>query len=150
MEQVAEDKRGWRAMELMRDDKQQQISNQTLMAVAKAGGDTFVKAKAAPVVNGAFCCCVDHGRRGGKVGAIGRVVVNNRQQWQWQSGNNQLKVTVVSSGIDSCGGSGKQRQSRAICSKTPMAKAIVIAPPTPLLLSLADGAGPAVAAATRE
>ncbi len=47
------------------------------MGVAKTGGDTAVKANAAPAVNGAFCRCVDHGG-GGKVGASGRAAVNNR------------------------------------------------------------------------
>jgi hypothetical protein len=67
------------------------INNQPLMGVAKAGRDTAVKSKAAPVVNGAFCCCLDHGG-GRNVGVDGRVVVDNRQQWQRQSVNNQLKV----------------------------------------------------------
>ncbi len=65
----------------------QKINNQLLMGVAKAGGDTAVKAKAALTVNGAFCCHVDHGR-GRKVGAKSRAAVENRQQWQRQPGNN--------------------------------------------------------------
>jgi hypothetical protein len=44
----------------MRDNRRQQINNQPLMGVAKAGKDTAVKATAAPAVNGAFCLCVDH------------------------------------------------------------------------------------------
>ncbi len=95
MEQVADNKRGRRAIEGTRDIRQQQINNQQLMGVAKAEGDTAVKAKAAPAVNGVFCGCVDHGS-GGKVGANGRAAVDSRQQWQRQSGNNQLKVTVAS------------------------------------------------------
>jgi hypothetical protein len=79
-------------MEWTRDNRRQQINNQPLMGVAKAGGDIAVKAKAAPAVNELFC------RRwtmaaAKKVGANGRAAVDNRQQWQWQSGNNQLKVT---------------------------------------------------------
>ena len=114
----------------------------------RRGGDTAVKEKAAPVVNGAFHHCVDH-CGSVKVGTNGRAAVDNRQQWQQQSGNNQLKVMVASSGVDSRGGSGKQWQSTAIGSKTPMAKAIIVAPPTPLLLSLLAGGGrwPAAAAA---
>jgi hypothetical protein len=49
------------------------------MGVAKADGDTAVKAKAAPAVNGAFHCRMDHGG-GGKVGANGRAAVDNRKQ----------------------------------------------------------------------
>jgi hypothetical protein len=43
MEQVADNERGQRAMELTREDRQQQINNQLLMGVAKAGRDTAVK-----------------------------------------------------------------------------------------------------------
>ncbi len=110
------------------------------------GGDTAMMAKAAPTVNGAFCRCMDHGG-GRKVGADGRVVVDNRQQWQRQSGNNQLKVAVASRGVDSCRGGGKQRRSTQISSKMPMAKAIVATPPTPLSLLLAGSGGQAAAAA---
>jgi hypothetical protein len=60
------------------------------MGVAKAGGDTAVKAKAAPAVNEEFHCHVDHGS-GSKVGSDGGVVIENKQQRQRQSGNNQLK-----------------------------------------------------------
>ncbi len=68
-------------MNWKRDDRQQQINNKPLMGVSKVGGDTAVKAKAAPVVNGVFCH--RHGPRGSrKVGADNKVAVNNRQQWQ--------------------------------------------------------------------
>jgi hypothetical protein len=73
------------------------------MGVAKVSGDTAVKAKAVPAVNRAFHRCLDHGG-GRKVGANGRVVVDNRQQWQRQSDNNQQKVAVANGGVDSCGG----------------------------------------------
>jgi hypothetical protein len=53
------------------------------MGVAKAGGDTTVKTKAVPAVNGGFRRCMDHGSSG-KVGANGREAVDNRQQWQQQ------------------------------------------------------------------
>ncbi len=108
MEQAADEERGWRAIEWTRDNRQQQINNQTLMGVAKASGVTAVKAKAGPAVNGAFRCRVNHDSSK-KVGADGRVVVDNRQQQQWQrqSGNNQLKVTVASGGVDSHGGGSK-------------------------------------------
>ncbi len=49
------------------------------MGVAKAFGDTAVKAKAAPAVNGVFFRRVDHGG-GRKVSTDGRVAVDNRQQ----------------------------------------------------------------------
>jgi hypothetical protein len=49
------------------------------MGVAKAGGDKAVKAKAALVVNRAFCCRVDRSS-GRKVGANGKAAVENRQQ----------------------------------------------------------------------
>ncbi len=117
------------------------------MGVAKVGGDTVVKAKVAPAVNEVFCCQVDHGR-GTKVGVNGTAAVENR--WQRQSGNNQLKVTVASSGVDSQGGGGKQRWSTAIGSKMPMAKAIVIVPLTPLLSLSADSGGQAAVVAARE
>jgi hypothetical protein len=94
-------------MEWIIDDRQQQMINQPLMGVAKAGGDTAVKANAAPAVNGGLCCLVDHGR-GGKVGIDSTAVVDNRKQLQQQSGSNQLKVTVASSGIDSQGSGSKQ------------------------------------------
>ncbi len=113
------------------------------------GGDTAVKAKAAPGVNGALCHRVDHGG-GGKVGSDGMAVVDNRKQLQQQSGNNQLKVTVASSGIDFRLGSGKQRRSMAISKKVPTAKAIIVAPPTSLLLAVVGGCGQAAAAAARE
>jgi hypothetical protein len=100
----------WRAMEC---DSRQQINNQPLMGVAKVDRDTAVKAKTAPVVNGVFRHSVDYGG-GRKVGADGRVAVDNRQQCQWQSGNNQLKVMVARGGIDSRGGGDKQRWSTAI------------------------------------
>jgi hypothetical protein len=106
MKQAMDDKRGQRAMEWTRDDRQRQINNQSLIGVAKAGGDTAVKTKVALAVNGAFCRQVDHGSSG-KVGADGRAVVDNRQQWQRQSGINQLKVMVASGGVDSRGGGGK-------------------------------------------
>ncbi len=61
--------------------------------------------KGLPAVNGAFCCCVNHGG-GRKVGANVMVVVDNRRQWQRQSGNNHLKVTMASSCIDSHGVGG--------------------------------------------
>ncbi len=138
-----DDKRGQRAMEWMRDNRGQQINSQPLMGVAKAGGDTAAKAKAALAGNGAFCCRVDHGS-GGKVGIDGRAAVDIRQR------NNQLKLTEANSGIDSCGGGGKQQQSTAISSKTQMAKLIVIVPPPPLLLLLAGSGGRAAAAAARE
>jgi hypothetical protein len=131
LKQVTDDKKGQRAMEWTRDNRQQQINNQPLTGVAKASGDTAVKAKAALVMNGAFYCCVDHGGSG-KVGANGRVAVDNRQC------NNQLKVTVASGGVDSRGGGGKQWRSTAINSKAPTAKAIAIMPPT-ILLSLLAG-----------
>jgi hypothetical protein len=70
------------------------------------------------------------------IGTNCRAAVDNRQQWQQQSGNNQLKVMVASGGVDFHGGGGEWRQSTAIDSKMPMAKATVVAPPTPLLLSL--------------
>ena len=63
-------------MELTRDNRQKQIYNQPLIGVAKAGRDTAVKEKAAPVVNGAFRCHVDHGG-GRKVGGNGTAVVRN-------------------------------------------------------------------------
>jgi hypothetical protein len=119
------------------------------MGVAKAGGDTAVKEKAALVANGAFRHHVDLGSRG-KVGSNGRVAVDNRQQWQLQSGNNQLKVTVVSDGVESHGGSGEQRQSAVIGSKTPIAKASIVMPPTSLSLLSAGGARRAAVVAARE
>jgi hypothetical protein len=85
-----------------------------------------------------------------KLVADGRATVDNRQQWQRQSGNNQLKVTVASSGVDSRGDGGKQRQLMAIGSEMPMAKVIIVAPPTPLLLLSAGSGGRAAAAAARE
>jgi hypothetical protein len=108
MEQVAGNKRGWRAMEWTRDDRRQQINYQPLMGlgVAKVGGDTAMKAKAALAVNETFPCRMNHGG-GRKVGANGRAAVDNRQQWQRQSGNNQLKVTVASGGVGSRGGGGE-------------------------------------------
>jgi hypothetical protein len=45
MEQVADNERGQRAMEWTSDNRQQQINNQPLMEVAKAGRDTAVKAR---------------------------------------------------------------------------------------------------------
>jgi hypothetical protein len=48
---------------------------------------------------------------------------------------------VASGGIDSHRGSGGQRWSTAIGGKTPMAKVIVVAFPTPLLLPLTGGSG---------
>jgi hypothetical protein len=78
MEQVADDKRGRRAIEWMRDHRQQQINCQPLMEVA--GGDTAVKAKAVLAVNGAFLHCMDHSG-GRKVGGNGGAAVDNRQQW---------------------------------------------------------------------
>ncbi len=78
------------------------------MGVAKAGRDTAVKTKAAQVVNRVFRHCVDH-RGGKKVSCNGRAAVDNKQQLQWQSCNNQLKVTVASGGVDSHGGGNKQR-----------------------------------------
>jgi hypothetical protein len=95
MEQAVDNKRGWRAMEWTRDDRQQQISNQPCR-------DTALKTRAASTVNGVFCCCVDHSG-GRKVGGDGRAAVDTKQQWQQQSGNNQLKVTVASGGLDCWG-----------------------------------------------
>jgi hypothetical protein len=123
----------------VRVDRQQQINNQP-------GGDTAVKSKAALVVNGEFCHHVDHGGSG-KVGGNDRAAVDNRQQWQWKSGNNQCKVTVASGGVDSRGGGSGQRRSMAIGGETPMAKAIVVVLPTPLLLWSAGGGRQAAAAA---
>jgi hypothetical protein len=77
-------------MEWTRDDRQQQINNQPLIGVAKAGRDKAVKAKAAPAMNRAFCCRVDHGGIR-KAGTKGRGAVEDRQQWQRRPGNNQLK-----------------------------------------------------------
>ncbi len=123
MEQAVDDKTGQREMEWMMDDRQQQINNQP-------GGDTTVKAKAALAVNGAFCRHVDHGGYG-KVDGNSRAVVDNRQQWHWQSGNNQLKATVARGDVDSRGGGGMQRRSMAIGSKMPQAKLIIVVLPTP-------------------
>jgi hypothetical protein len=67
-----------------------------------------------------------------------------------QSGKNQLKLTVASGGIDSREGSGKQRWLTAIGNEMPTSKAILVALPTPLSLSLAGGGGWAAAAAARE
>ncbi len=119
------------------------------MGVAKAGRDTAVKAKAAPAVNGAFHRRVDHGG-GRKVGGDGRATEDNRQQWQQQSGNNQLQVTVASGGIDSRGCRSKQQRSRAIVSETSIVKANVVVPATPLSLLSAGSGGQAAAAAARE
>ncbi len=85
MEQAADNKRGKRAMERTSGNRRQQINNQPLMVVTKAGKDTAVMAKAAPLVNGAFRCRMDHGNSR-KVGGNGRAVVDNKQQWQrhWQ------------------------------------------------------------------
>jgi hypothetical protein len=66
-----------RAMDWTSDNIQQQINNQPLMGVAKAGWDTAVKAKAAPVVNGVFCCRVDHGGSG-NIGGDSTAAVDNR------------------------------------------------------------------------
>ena len=66
------------------------------------------------------------------------------------TGNNQLKVMVASSGVDSRGGGGKQQRLTAIGSKTLMARAIVVASPTPLLSSLTCGGGQAAVGAARE
>jgi hypothetical protein len=79
------------------------------MGVAKAGGNIAVKTTAAPAMNGVFCCHVGHGGSG-NIGANGRATVDNSQQWQQQSGKNQLKVMVASSSIDSHRGNSKQRQ----------------------------------------
>jgi hypothetical protein len=68
-------------MEWTMDNRQQEITNQPLMGVAKAGRDSSVKAKAALAVNRAFPCRVDHGGRR-KVGADGRAAVDNKQQRQ--------------------------------------------------------------------
>jgi hypothetical protein len=121
----------------------------TIDGSGKGGRGYSCEGKAAPAVNGAFRCCVDHGS-GRKVGADGRASVDIRQQWQRQTGNNQLKAMVASSGIDSHGGGGKQWWSTAIGSKTPKAKAIVIMPPTHLLSSKAGSGRWAAAAAARE
>jgi hypothetical protein len=107
-----------------------------------------VKAEPVLAMNWAFRRRFDHGS-GGKVGANGRAVVDNRQQWKRQSGNNQQKMMVASGGIDSHGGNSKQWRSTAIGSEMPAAKAIAVAPPTPLLL-LAGGSGQAATAAARE
>jgi hypothetical protein len=133
----------------MRDDRQQQINNQPLMGVAKAGRDTAVKANAALAGNGRFRHHVDHGSCR-KVGTDGRAVLKHRQEWLRQSGNNQLKVMVASSGVDSHGGGSKQRRLTTICSEMPTAKAIAMMHPTPLSLSLADGGRWVAAAAARE
>jgi hypothetical protein len=53
-------------------------------------------------------------------------------------------------GIDYCGGGGKQRRLMAIGSKMPTTKAIVVAPPTPLLSLEANGGERAAVAAARE
>jgi hypothetical protein len=90
---------------------------------------------------------VDHGG-GKKVGANSRGTRDNRQQWQRQCGKNQLKVT--SGEVDSCGGGSKQWRSTEIGSKTPTAKAIILAPPTPLLSSSAGGGRLVAAAAAKE
>jgi hypothetical protein len=119
------------------------------MGVAKVGGDTAVKTKTAPAVNRAFCHRVNHGS-GRKLCTDIRAAVDNRQQWQQQSGNNQLNVTVASGGLDSRGGGSKQRRSMAFGSKTPMAKVIAVVPPTPLLLPWAGGGGWAAVAVVRE
>ncbi len=103
-----------------------------------------MKAKAALAVKGAFPRCMSHGG-GRKVGIDGRGTVDNRQQWQWQSGNNQLKVMVASSGVNSRRSGGEQWRSTAIGSKMPMAKAIVDMSSTPLLLPSA-GSGKRAAA----
>ncbi len=79
-------------MEWTRGNIQQQINNQPLMGVAKAGRDKAVKSNAAPAVNGAFCRHMDHGR-GGKVGINGRAGVCNSQD------NNHLKVMVAGGGF---------------------------------------------------
>ncbi len=42
------------------------------------GGDTAIKAKTAPAMNGVFRHCMDHGS-GRKVGANGKAVVDNSQ-----------------------------------------------------------------------
>ncbi len=63
-------------MEWTSDNRQQRINNQPLMGVAKEGGDTAVKVKAVPAVNGAFRCPVDHGGSG-KVCTNGIMVVDN-------------------------------------------------------------------------
>ncbi len=88
----------------------------------------------------------DHGG-GGKVGNDSRAAVYNKEQWQQKSGNIQLKATVASSGVNSHEGSGEQRRSTAISCKMPTAKAIVVAPLTPLLSLKAGGGGRAAAAA---
>jgi hypothetical protein len=146
MEQVADDKRGRRAIEWTRDNRQQQINNQPLMGVTKAGGDTAVKAKAALLVNGAppLRGSWRHWK------SWRRQQGGRRQQWQLQSGNNQLNVMVTSGGVDSRGDGGKQWRSTVIGSKTPMAKVINIAFPTPLLSLLAGGGGRAAVAAATE
>jgi hypothetical protein len=149
IEQVAGIKRGVRAMEWTIYDRRQQMNNQPLMGVAKAGADTAVKANAVPAVNGVLCHLVDHGRSG-KVGSDGMAVVDNRKQLQQQSGSNQLKVTVASSGIDSQGSGSKQWRSMAISSKTPTSKVIIVAPPTFLLLVVAGGGGQAAAEAAKK
>ncbi len=79
MEQGGDNKRGQRAIEWTSDNRQQQINNQQLMGVAKVGGDTTVKAKVAPAVNGAFCHRLDHGGSR-KVDGNSRAAVDNRQQ----------------------------------------------------------------------
>ncbi len=117
--------------------------NKPLMGVAKLGVDTAVKAKVALAVNWAFRGRVDH-VGGGKVGANGRAAVDNIQH------NKQLQMMVASSGLGSRGGGSKQRQSAVIGSKVPMAKAIIVAPPTPLLSSSAGGSGRVAVAAARE
>jgi hypothetical protein len=79
-----------------------------------------------------------------------RAEVDNRQQWQQQSGYNQLKVTMASGGVDPRGGGGKQWRLTAIRSEMPMVKGSIVTPPTPLLVSLAGNSRRAVVAAARE
>ncbi len=138
----ADDKRGRRDMEWKRDDRQQRINNQP-------GGNTDVKAKAAWAVNTLIRCCVYYGGSR-KVSGNGREAVDNRQQWQRQSGNNQIKVTVANGVVDSHGGGGGQRRLRMTGGKMPTAKAIIVVLSTPLLLSSARGHKCVVAAAARE
>jgi hypothetical protein len=68
---------------------------------------------------------------------VAAIVVAHIIQKPEQSGNNQIKVTVASGGVDSCGGGGGQQRSTAVGGKMLTTKAIVVRLPTPLLLSLA-------------
>jgi hypothetical protein len=55
IKQVADNKRGQRAIEWTKDNRQQHINNYLLIGVAMVGGDTAVKAKALQAGNEVFC-----------------------------------------------------------------------------------------------